>query len=370
MRYETRSLAAALGVAGALALSAGSAMAQDVTTIQMTSTWPPGINLIDSDTHFVELVNRIGEGTIQIDFFPGNSLVPSTQVFDAVQSGSIQASADWPGYWAGTDTAFSLIGSFPMLFTTGDYLLWINEWGGKELFDEVYGKYDMKYIPYAILGMESGVRSNEPFKSLADLEGKRLRMSGRPQGAILSEIGAAQVQLPGSEVYQALERGVVDGAEFSMPGVDLGMGFNEVTTNWMSPGWHQPASIGGVMIGQAVWDGLSDKQKFILETAAQATMAWSIGHFEKAATEAVEVFVDSGVTINTLSDEELAKIQTIANRVLADEACANPLFAKVAVSQLQYLQDYTQWRDMQSEFALGRNLTEFPDFEKIKSCAE
>lgn len=370
MRQETRSWLAAVGVAGALAVPMGAATAQDVTTIQMTSTWPPGIPLIESDKRFVELVNGLGEGTIQIDFSPGNTIVPSTQVFDAVQSGSIQASADWPGYWAGTDTAFSLVGSFPMLFTTGDYLLWINEWGGKELFDEVYGKYNMKYIPYAILSMESGLRSDEPLTSMADLEGKRLRMSGRPQGAILSEFGAAQVQLPGGEVYQALERGVVDGAEFSMPNVDLGMGFDEVTTNWMSPGWHQPASIGGVMIGQEVWEGLSDKQKFILETAAQATMAWSISHFEKASTEAVQTFIDAGVTINTLSDEEMAEIQTIANKVLADEACANPLFAKVAASQLQYLQDYTTWRDMQGEFALGRNLTEFPDIEKIKGCAE
>lgn len=359
------------GFAGILALGTAVAVAQEEeVTIQMTTTWPPGINLIDSDEHFVDLVNRLGEGSIQIQFFPGESLVPSTQVFDAVRSGSIQASADWPGYWAGTDTAFALIGSFPMFFTIADYLLWINHWGGAELFDEVYGRYNIKYLPYAILGTESGLRSNQPLASLEDLNGKRVRMSGRPQGGILEEYGAAQVMLPGSEVYQSLERGVVDAAEFSMPSTDLGMGFAEVTSHWMSPGWHQPASIGGVMINIEVWNSLSDKQKLILETAAAATMSWAIGYFEKNSVEAVRAFEEAGTEVHRLSDEDMAELQSVANRLLVEESCANPLFAEVALSQLEYLQDYSQWREMQGEFALGRNLSEMPDVEAVRECTE
>ena len=359
------------GMASVVAISAAAAQAQEKeVTIQMTSTWPPGINLIDSDKHFVDLVNRLGEGSIQIEFFPGESLVPSTQVFDAVQSGSIQASGDWPGYWAGTDTAFSLIGSFPMLFTVPDYLLWINHWGGAEMFDEIYGAHNIKYVPYAILSTESGLRSTVPLASFGDLSGKRVRMSGRPQGAILAEYGAAQVMLPGSEVYQSLERGVVDAAEFSMPSTDLGMGFAEVTQHNMSPGWHQPASIGGVMINIDVWNGLSDKQKLIIETAAAATMSWAIGHFEKTSTEAVHAFEEAGTTVHKLSDEDMARVQTVANRLLVEESCANPLFARVALSQVEYLEEYRGWREMQGEFAMGRNLSEMPDIEAIRACAK
>lgn len=359
------------GIAAILAFGTAAAVAQEEeVTIQMTSTWPPGINIIDADNHFVDLVNRLGEGSIQIEFFPGESLVPSTQVFDAVQSGSIQASGDWPGYWAGTDTAFSLIGSFPMLFTIQDYLLWINNWGGAELFDEVYGNYNMKYIPYAILGTESGLRSTVPLRSLDDLDGKRIRMAGRPQGAILSEYGAAQVMVPGSEVYQSLERGVIDAAEFSMPSTDFGMGLAEVTEHNMSPGWHQPASTTGVMINMDTWTGLSDRSKLILETAAAATISWSIGHYEKTSVEAVIKFTDAGTTVHRLDSDDMARLQSLSNRILVDEACANPLFAKVAVSQLEYLQDYSTWREMQGEFAMGRNISDFPDLEKIRSCAE
>ncbi len=354
-----------------LVLGTTTAVAQEgEVTIQMTSTWPPGINIIDADNHFVDLVNRLGEGTVQIEFFPGESLVPSTQVFDAVQTGSIQASGDWPGYWAGTDTAFSLIGSFPMLFTTQDYLLWINNWGGAELYDEVYGKYNIKYIPFAILGTESGLRSTVPIASLDELEGKRVRMSGRPQGAILREYDAAQVMLPGSDVYQSLERNVIDAAEFSMPSTDLGMGFAEVTEHNMSPGWHQPASTTGVMINIDTWNGLSDRAKLIFETAAAATISWSIGHYEKSSTEAVARFDEMGTAVHRLDSEDMAELQSLSNRILVDEACLNPLFAKVAISQLEYLQDYSAWREMQGEFAMGRNIADFPDIEAIRSCAE
>jgi TRAP-type mannitol/chloroaromatic compound transport system substrate-binding protein len=138
----------------------------------------------------------------------------------------------------------------------------------------------------------------------------------------------------------------------------------------MSPGWHQPASIGGVMINIDVWNGLSDKQKLIIETAAAATMSWAIGHFEKTSTEAVHAFEEAGTTVHKLSDEDMARVQTVANRLLVEESCANPLFARVALSQVEYLEEYRGWREMQGEFAMGRNLSEMPDIEAIRACAK
>ena len=353
-------------------LTAGtSASAQEKeVTIQMTSTWPPGINLIESDKHFVELVNKLGKGVIQIRFHPGESLVPSTQVFDAVRSGSIAASADWPGYWGGTDTAFALLGAFPMFFTGPDYILWIQGWGGKEVFDEIYGKYGMTYLPYSVITSESGPRGNEPIASLADLQGKRIRMSGRPQGEILKANEASQIMLPGSEVYQAVERGVVDAAEFSTPSTDLGMGLHEVSKHVMSPGWHQPGSMSGVMINRKVWDGLSEQAQTILKVAADATLPWSMAFFEKGSAEAVRKFEEAGTTVHQLSEEDMLTLQKQSNAAMVTEACANPEFARIAVSQIEFMQDYAQWRGMQGEFAMGRNLSELPDLEAIRKCAE
>ena len=349
-------------------LAAGAATADEVT-LRMSTVWPEGINLIDSDKHFVELVNSIGEGVIQIDFTPGGVLVPATQAFGAVQSGAIDMATDWPGYWAGTDTAFSLLGSFPMLLASGDIILWMNEWGGREILNETYGKYGMTYLPIAIYSAESGLRANKELPTLDALNGAKIRMSGRPQGQILEKLGAAHVTMTGSDVYQALERGVVDAAEFSVPSTDLGMGFDEVTSFLQAPGWHQPGSMNGLMINQGTWDRLDDKQKAILEVAAKANMLWTIGHAEKTSADAVHTFEEAGTKVTILSETELDKLQTLANEVLLSEACENPLYAQIAVSQVSFLQDYEDWRALQGEFAMGRNLTSYPDMDKLRACA-
>jgi len=366
-RNRLRKILAGITIAASLTAASGS-VAQE-TTIRMTTTWPVSINLIEADEHFTETVNRLGKGIIQIDFFPGGDLVPSGQVFDAVRSGAIDASGDWPGYWAGTDTAFGVIGAFPMLLGAEDYRYWITNWGGAELIDKVYGKYDMKYLPYYVISSESGLRSTSPITSLEDMSGKRVRMSGRAQGEILRQLGAAQVQLPGSEIYQALERGVIDAAEFSTPSSDWVMGFQEVTQHVITPGWHQPGSVGGAMIKMSVWEGLNDQQKAVLETAAQATMNWSTGHFERGSAAAVRSFEEAGTEVHKLNEEELSRLQDMSNQVLAEESCANPLFAEVAVSMLEYLADYEPWRAMQGVFAGGRNLSAMPDIEKVRSCS-
>ncbi len=358
------SAAAVLGIA-----MAGTVAAEPIE-IRMTSTWPTGISLIEADKHFVEVVNELAEGRLKINFTPGGTLVPSDQVFDAVQSGSIDASADWPGYWAGYNPAFALLGSFPMMLTSGDYMLWLQQWGGYEAYNKVYGLFDMVYLPYIVISMESGLRSNEPLTSLADLEGKRLRMSGRPQGEILSALGAAQVQLPGSQVYQALGRGVVAGAEFSTPGVDWSMGFQEVTDYWLTPGWHQPGSAGGVMINKETWEELGPELQSLMKIAAKATMMWALAYYEKGAVEATEQFVEGGTEVSLYTDEEMERLQKIANQVLVEASCESPLYAQIALSQIEYMQEYSTWRELQGAFAFGRNLSSMPDVEKIRSCAQ
>lgn len=358
----------AAAVAGALMIgAAGMAKAADVEW-RVTSTWPTGINLSDADNHFVKLVNQLGGDRFQIKYFPGGSLVPGMQVFDTASAGNVDAAVDWAGYWAGRDSAFALLGAYPMLLTLGDYRIWYADYGGRELFDEVYGKFNMKYLVLNIINMESGIRSRKPLKTLEDLKGLRIRMSGRPQGVMLDQLGAVQVQLPGGEVYQALERGVVDGAEFSTPGVDWSLGFQEITTNWMVPGWHQPGSTGGIAINLDSWNALDDWTKNLLTTAADATLAWSFGHFERINAERTNDFLAQGTEIHKLSAEELARLQEMANGVLVEQSCENPLFAKVAYSQVDFLQKYSEWRSLAEPFGVGRNIKNMPDLSAIEKC--
>ncbi|MCF8482039.1 MAG: TRAP transporter substrate-binding protein DctP [Rhodospirillum sp.] len=354
---------------GAVSLSVLAAPAFAAEKWTMTSTWTSSLALIEFDKHWVELVNKLAGDELQIDFFEGGTLVPSGEVFGAVQSGDIQAGADWPGYWAGRSPAFSPLATHTSLFNAVDYMNWITAWGGEDLYKKVYGAFGMVYIPYAVTSDESGFRTQTPIKTKEDLKGKRLRLSGLDQGKVLERLGGNQVSMAGQEIYQAMERGVIDGAEFSTPNVDLTAGFDQVSKAWSTPGWHQSASVFGVMINKAAYDALSDETKEKLEIAAQATMTWGLATFEKLSSQATRDFAAKGIEITRMDDATLAEIQQVSNEVITESACADPLTAEVYASQLAYLADYKDWRAASQPFGLGRN-PNGPDLAKIQECAD
>lgn len=353
---------------GALAL-VGLASPALADTWTMTTTWPSSLELIEADKYFVDLANKLTGDDLTIEFFDGGSLVPAGEVFGAVESGTIQAGADWPGYWAGRDAAFSPLATTSSLFTALDYVNWIQGWGGDEVYNEVYGRYGMVYLPYNVTNNESGFRTvDKPIRTTADFEGMRLRISGLEQGILLGKLGGSQVNMSGGEIYQALERGVIDGAEFSTPNVDLSGGFDQVTKYWSLPGWHQSSSVFGVMINKSAWDALSPATQEKLKIAADATMVWSLAYTEKRSTEAYKAFEAAGTEITRLDDATLERIQLMANETIEQVACENPTSARVYASMLQYLEDYSSWRDATAPFNMGRT-PDGPDLAKIEACA-
>ncbi|MEE2860523.1 MAG: TRAP transporter substrate-binding protein DctP [Paracoccus sp. (in: a-proteobacteria)] len=357
-----------LMTAAALAMAAATPALSENWT--MTSTWPSSLELIEIDKHWVDLANKlVDDDKLTIEFYEGGALVPAGEVFGAVESGTIQAGADWPGYWAGRDSAFSPLATTASLFNAVDYVNWIQEWGGEELYNEVYGKFGMIYLPYGVTNNESGFRTvSQPIRTLEDLQGLRLRLSGLEQGKLLEKLGGNQVSMAGGEIYQSLERGVIDGAEFSTPNVDYSGGFQQVTDFWSTPGWHQSSSVFGVMINKAAWDALDEETQERLKIAADATMLWSLSFTEKRATEAYGQFQEAGTEITRLDDAALEQVQQLANETITEVACENPLSAKVYASQLSYLQDYSTWRDASAPFNLGRT-PNGPDLAAIQECA-
>lgn len=356
-------------VTAAAAFASGvAAQAQAQESWTMTTTWPSSLELIEFDRHFVDLANKLTAGELAIELFEGGSLVPAGEVFGAVQAGTVQAGADWPGYWAGRDAAFTPLGTTPSLFNAVDYVNWIQEWGGRNFYDQTYGEYGMVYLPYGVTNNESGFHTNKSMTTLADLDGMRLRVSGNEQGRILERLGGSQVSMAGGEVYQALERGVIDGGEFSTPNVDWSAGFQQVTTHWSTPGWHQSASVFGVAINQASWDALSSETQEKLRIAADATMLWSLAFTEKRATEAYADW-NEAVTVERYTDEALSEVQSIANEVIVEVSCESPSAGAVYLSMVEYLDNYAQWREASAPFNLGR-IPDGPSADELRACVD
>jgi TRAP-type mannitol/chloroaromatic compound transport system substrate-binding protein len=333
---------------------------------KMISTWTPAINLIEADKYFAKVVNELSGGRFKITLHPAPELVPPNQVFDSISKGQFPIGGEWPNYWAGKNSAFDLLGSYPMGMCQYDYVNWYYHGGGKDIYDFMYGKYGMIYRTHCVTPMESGIRANVPIKTLADYKGKKLRMSGKAQGHILQKLGASQVMLAGAEIYQALQLKTIDGAEFNSDSCDWGMGFGEVTKYNIGPGWHQPSSLLGVMINKKEWEKLPAEFQKIIEIAAQAGCSYMSSWFENDNTAAIEKFKKAGTQIFKLSYEDLKVLEGYSWDYLLEESKRNPDFLKVAVSQFQYLKDFAVTRDKQEPFGQGRNLFTIPNLPGLK----
>ncbi len=330
---------------------------------KMTSTWPPSISLIEADQAFVKAVNHMCKGRLEIKFFTGGSLMPSFEVFDAVSKGTVEAAGDWSNYWAGKDRVFDTLGSYPMGLSPVDYLIWIYNGGGMEVFQEAYGKFGMMYLITGVTPMECGVRSNKPIKSIDDLKGMKIRMSGQTQGMLLKDLGAAQVAMAGQEIYQAMQKGTIDACEFSSPSSDWGMGFGEVTKYWAVPGWHQPASVMGVMINKKAWDSLD---KDLQETIQYAAKVATLEFFCKQYFDVIEYtqkFIDKGIEINSYPQEDLDRIQSMVDVHTAELAKDDPMFKKSIESQNKFRKAFAKWREMEGPFGFGYNPKTYPELK-------
>ena len=364
MRKKVFLMLLALVLAVSLIVGTSPAIAKTkVIKWKMTSTWPPSIDLIRADYAFVEAANQLCKGRLKIKFFTGGTLMPSYEVFDAVSRGTIQASGDWANYWAGKNAVFDTLGSYPMGMTPMDYFVWIFGGEGHDIYEEAYGKFGMMYLVTGITPMECGIRSNKPIKSLEDLKGMKIRMSGKTQGKLLKDLGAAQIAMSGQEIYQALQKGVIDAAEFCSPSCDWGMGFGEVTKYWAVPGWHQPASVMGVMINKKAWDSLGeDLQKNLRLAAKAACVKFMAGQYYDTI-EYTQKFIDKGIQINRYDDAVLDRILKLTNKHTEETAKNNPLFKKSMKSQMKFKKDFSKWRAMEAPFSFGFNPKEYPNLD-------
>lgn len=347
------------------------AVAQEPITWTMETAWPPSITLWRGDKYFVNLVNTLADGEIQIQYQEGGTFTSSTEMFDTVQAGAIQMGSDWPSYWEGRNTAFALLTSVPVIFSPGDYMLWYWQAGGLQLAQELYNKSGLMWFPHSVTGPESGQRSNVAVKTGSDYSKLKMRQCGRNQARILEELGGSAIFMPGGEIYMALDRGTIDAGEFSVPEVDWAMGMQEVTKYVVKPGWHQPGPVSGIIINKGAWDQLPDRVKFIFNEAAKATMLWSWTFFEYSSGEYTDKFKEAGTTITRLDDETLDKIQELASQRIVQDAKENPDHAKIAISMYQYLMDIKEWRNAQAPFTWGRNPTDLEQvYAELKQIAQ
>jgi len=348
-----------------MSIFTASALAQTVKW-RLVSVWPFYSAIFQSNTRLAKSIYELSGGRLQISVHPAGELVSSVAVFDTVSKGSAEMGVDYPSYWAGNNSAFDLLGSYPMIFSVRDFVNWYYHGNGKDLINDLYMKYNMRWYLMGAVGAASGIRSRVPIRSLADLKGKKIRMVGKASGYILQKVGAVQVMTAPAEIAQAIVAGTVDGVSFSNLGIDWSMGLGEVTKYCIGPGWNQPFSASGVIINKGAWDSLPADLRKIIEVAIGENDNFMTSLAQWDQTDWPEKFKSKGVQNFKWSEKDMKQVEEWTWEYILEEAKKNPDYEKIVTSMFQWQKGYRETRDFEAPYSLGRNLYTFPKLPGLK----
>ena len=216
--------------------------------------------------------------------------------------------------------------------------------GGYEMMDEIYQRYNIKSLPCAIIAPEASGWFREEIKTVDDLKGKKMRFFGL--GAkVMEKMGVSTQLLAGGDIFPALELGTIDATEFSMPAIDLNLGFYQVAKHYYFPGWHQQSTFFDVMINLDVWEGLEENQQAQIEAVCDAGIAYGLAEGEAIQFSAMKELQDKGVTLHTWDPAILDALEAAWNEVAAEEAARDAEFARVWASLGEFRENYKVWKD-------------------------
>jgi TRAP-type mannitol/chloroaromatic compound transport system substrate-binding protein len=319
--------------------------APEVINWRMTSTYPSTLLQIGTLGKRISTeLSKISGGRINLQFFEPGILAPPFETFDAISYGAVEAGWSTPGYWAGKEPALQLFASVPFGPSAPEYLAWFDFGGGKEMFEEIYHRHNIHGIICGLTPPEASGWFKKEINSLEDFKGLKIRFFGL--GAkVMEEIGAAPQLIAGGEIYQALELGTIDATEYAMPAVDERMGFHEVAKHYYLPGWHQQSTFFELIINLDAWNGLTENQQNLIETACSANVRHGVSEGEALQADAMIRLEQKGVQIHTWSPEVLAGLRAAWYKVADDLQKQDPTFAKVWQSLQAFREKYKGWAD-------------------------
>lgn len=313
---------------------------------KMVMPWSKGLLFYDIAQHFADSVKLASGGRLDIKLFSAGELVGANEVFDAVSKGSVQIAHSSPLYWKGRNEAFVAYASVPFGLDAEGYNIWLYERGGLEMLQKLYQPYGIYALPAGQTGQEMGMFSNKKATKMSDFKGMRVRTPGWNMD-ILNGLGASVSPLPGGEVYLALERGVIDAAEYSTPAINYPMGFDAITKYVIEPGVHQPGFQCDLMINQKAWDSLPADLQWIVKIAAKETQLWSNAWIENLNTEAINKFKEK-IEFVTLDQDTRIEFAKTTKAYLEQVKAKHPDVKAALDSQEQFKKDFAEWRRQRS----------------------
>ncbi|WP_375263879.1 TRAP transporter substrate-binding protein [Palleronia sp.] len=313
-------------------------------TLDVASTFPNTMPILgDVSVRLPKTVARLTDGALELRFHEPGALVPGDQTVNAVADRRVDAAWAGAGWFAERDSAFSMFSSVPFGPGIGEYMGWLYYGGGLELAREMFHAEGVHNIPCGLIPPEASGWFREEIRTVDDLVGLRMRFFGL--GArVMQKHGVLTSQQPPGEILAEMRADRLDAAEFSLPAMDLPLGFNEVAPFYYFPGWHQQATLFDLYVNLDLWNELGEQHQAAIETACSDALRDMAAQGEAAQWSAMQQLQAEGVQLKRWPAEILVSFEDAWLEIVAEESEANENFRRVYESYETFRKNYALWQ--------------------------
>ncbi|MBE2239508.1 MAG: TRAP transporter substrate-binding protein DctP [Caldilineaceae bacterium] len=271
---------------------------------EMATSWTPAVDILYGTAQlFTETVSKLTSGKFVISARAAGELAPGTQVLDVVQQGAVPIGHTASYYYIGKTPAAAFGTTLPFGLTAQQQNAWLYAGGGLELIQKLYAdKFNVLPIPAGNTGMQMGGWFRKEINTVADLQGLKMRIAGLG-GQVMAKLGVNVQVLAAGEIFQALQTGAVDAAEWVGPYDDEKLGLNTVADYYYRPGWWEPGSSLEVNINLDEWNKLPELYQVAIETAAAQSNVVMLSRYEAANDAALGRLIEGGAQLREYSPE-------------------------------------------------------------------
>jgi TRAP-type mannitol/chloroaromatic compound transport system substrate-binding protein len=319
-----------IGAAAATAI-ASPALAEGMPELKwrLTSSFPKALDTIYGAAEvFAKIVAEATDNKFQIQVFPAGEITPAFKAADAVTDGTVEMAHTASYYYVGKDPTFAFGTAMPFGLNARMQNAWMFEGGGIGVMNEFYGKFNIHGIPMGNTGCQMGGWFRNEIKSVADLKGLKMRIGGYA-GQVMAKLGVIAQQIPGAEIYSALEKGTIDAAEWVGPYDDEKLGFYKVAKNYYYPGWWEGGAMLHLFVGTAKWESLPAAYKAIVVSAAHQANSIMVARYDQRNPAALRSLLKNGATLKGFPADVMDAAHKASDELYAETNAKNAAFKKV-----------------------------------------
>ena len=310
---------------------------------RMPSSFPRNLDvLFGSAEHLSRRVAQLTENRFRITPFPAGEIVPAFQVLDAVQAGTVECGHTPALFYTGKDPALAFFTIVPFGLTYRQATAWFRYGDGMKLAQELFRQYNAHFLPFGDTGTQMGGWFRREIRTIEDLKGLKFRIAGFA-GNVFERLGAVPTQIAPGDIYPALERGVIDAAEFVGPYDDEKLGLNRIARFYYAPGFWEPSSRGGFVVNLRQWETLPAHYRHAIEVACSEVELDMPARYDALNPPALRRLIAGGAQLRAWPRDILLAAWRETNALYEDTASRNANFKKVWDSYRPWRSEQYQW---------------------------